>query len=328
MDKINRISFLIFVFLSSNGHVAFRHGPQLLIILRVLLNGLDGALLAGLSALGCGRETALNHLLLQDIKNVPERVSGIFLTERGQEVINRSLVNLSLLITLTNLVGRNSQVTLLLVGEDGITHGNRLLTNSGNCSDSLIDHLEKLLKRVVDVADGESGELCIGNHQAVGTYATVETHHKLEGAEPVVTVLNNDADIGLGLTVRARDSHVVVLHSDHVEAPNALGTLLGSALLGLDRIPAHLFHVFDDGGGIGLDILARNARIGGGNGKSVRTSCTDLFLGHRGAKIIGKGNHCTHISQIFWCYTILYTKTVPNFIRSANFPGLARFQYT
>jgi hypothetical protein len=85
-----------------------------------------------------------------------------------------------------------------------------------------------------------------------------------------------------------------------MEGTDTLGTLLGAALLSLDRIPAKFLHVSDDSGGVGVNVLAGDSRIGSVLGESIRTNRHDLFVGHR-SHLIGERNHCTHFFFFFVC---------------------------
>ena len=133
------------------------------------------------------------------------------------------------------------------------------------------------------MADGEVGELSVGDDHTVGADEAVDTHHEAEGIESVVAVLDDDADLRLDVTVTTDDIslHIIGLHHHHVEGADALGVLLRAALLRLDGIPAEFLHVRDNGGGVGVNVLAGNSRVGRVFGESVRTNSLDLFVGHR-----------------------------------------------
>ena len=278
------------------GHVLFGKGPELLVVVSVLLHGRDGALLAGLSVLSGCRETTLNHLLLEDIEDLPETVPFVFLAGREEEVVDGGIVKDELGLTgqvLADAIGLNGHLTLLVFGELSLDHGIALVDDTRDGCNHLFHNLAEFLEVVVDVADGERGELSVADHQAVGADAPVQAHHELEGVETVVAVLEDDADIGLSTAVRVGDGHVIVLESDHVEGTDALGTLLGPALLRFNRIPAELGEVVDDILGIGDSVLAGDTWIGGGTLGDIGAGFLNLVHGHA-AHLFGEGNHCAH----------------------------------
>ena len=260
--------------------------PQSLVVVQFLLDGGDSTLLAGLAVLAGSHETALNHLLLQDVEDIPEGITLVFGPDRGQEVVNRLVIDVDVIlggVALANLVGLDGHQVLLVLGEDGGVHHVHLVDGGGNAVHDLGDNAAEFLEGIVDVADGEVGELSVGDDTAVGADEAVATHHEAEGIESVVAVLDDDADLSLEFPVGFVDvgARVCGLHDHHVEGADTLGTLLGSALLSLNWIPAEFLHVGNDGGGVGVNVLAGDCRIGGVLGESVRTNGHDLFVGHR-----------------------------------------------
>ena len=286
-----------------NGDVLLCYSPQAFVVVQVLLDGSDWTLLADLAVLARSEETTLNHLLLQDVEDIPEGVAFIFRADRCQEVLYGLVIDVDVVligVTLADFVSLNSHLTLLLVGKDGGVHQLHLVDGSRNLGHNLGDDTTEFLEGIVDVADGEVGELSVGDDHTVGADEAVDTHHEAEGVETVVAVLDDDADFRFHIAVGTEDVglDIVALHNYHMEGTDALGTLLGSALLGFDRIPAQFLHVFNDGLGIGVNVLTGNTGIGGDLRKSVRANGHDLLVGHRG-HLVGQGNHCTHNSCCF-----------------------------
>ena len=130
-------------------------------------------------------------------------------------------------------------------------------------------------------------------------------------AETVVAVGKDDARICLSLTI-LHNLHVLILKSDHMKGANAAGTLLGSTLLRLNRIPPQTGHIVNNGFGVRHHILVGNTRIRGFLVESKGTDFLNLFLGHSIGQIVTvKRKHCIHISLNFFNFSQYSTKTVP-----------------
>ena len=146
----------------------------------------DHTVLAG------SHETALNHLLLQDIEHVPERITLIFRTNGGQEVLYGLVIDVDVVfrgVALANLVGLDGHHVLLVLGKDGGVHHVHLVDGGRNLVHDLGDDATEFLEGIVDVADGEVGELSVGDDHTVGADEAVDTHHEAEGIESIVAVL-------------------------------------------------------------------------------------------------------------------------------------------
>jgi len=293
--------------LGGHRHIPLGHIPQTLVVVQVLFDGSDGTLLTGLTVLPRGQETTLNHLLLEDIEDVPQGVTLVLGTHRGEEVIDGLVIDIHLIlcgVALANLVSLDGQFTLLLVGEDGGVHRVHLVDGSRNLIHNLSDNTTEFLEGIVDVADGEICELGISDHHAIRANKPVAPHHETEGIESIVAVLDDDADLGLDITVLVNDigPGVCGFHSQHVEGTDATGTLLVTALLGLHGIPPESCHVVDYGFSVGIGVLFGNTRIGRSLGKGIGALGTNIVHRHRG-HLIGQGNHSIHILLCF-CLTI------------------------
>ena len=277
---------------------------QGLVDVDILCGACDRAGLAALARLGLAEgEVALDNLLLKDIEHAPQGVVAVFVADGLEDILDVLIVHVQVFpveaLADCDSLGRESG--LLFEGEGGGPH----VVDDGDLRASQFNALShdslKFAEIIVDVTDGEGGELGVGEDKAVGAHETEEARHELETVEAVVGVGHDDSGESLDFAVVVGDKDIRVLESEGVETPHG-APLVRALLFAVGDSPAEFGHVVDEGFGVGEGVLVRGAGIRLGLGENERGLLTDFVLRHKGAELLaleGKHNVVHHILSFF-----------------------------
>ena len=273
---------------------------QSLVDVDILCGAGDRAGLAALARLGLAEgEVALDNLLLQDIEHTPQGVVAVLVADGLEDILDVLIVHVQVfpVETLADCDSLGRESGLLFEGEGGGPH----IVDNGDLRASQFNALShdflQFPEIVVDVTDGEGGELGVGEDKAVGAHETEEARHELETVEAVVGVGHDDSGESLDFAVVVGDKDVRVLESEGVETPHS-APLVRALLFAVGDSPAEFGHVVDEGFGVGEGVLVRGAGIRLGFGENERGLLADFVLRHEGAELLaleGKHNVVHHI---------------------------------
>ena len=285
----------------SCGHITHSDVPQLLIVVEVLLDGGDTALLADPVVVAEGTEPALDELFLTDVEDRPQVVGLVFLTLREKDFPDGLVIDEELLVLFDVLADTHDlggDFLLLLLGDGHVLHRVHRVDDVRDLLDGGGDDGTEGFEVVVDVADGHIHHFVGGYDQSVTADEAEQSDHKLEGVETVVAVGEDDArervNVLGSVLVLLDDFHIRVLERNHVETADARRVLLATALLGLNGKPAEFGEVVDDGLRVRIHVAVGNSRIRRSGLERHRANFAEFIVGQEIGRelVVSERKHC------------------------------------